>query len=211
MYRILGYADRWTVQQGETISFKVSSELPGQYRARLLRVRNGDSNPKGPGKRVTPVKASFDGEHPARFQETHAGSYVRIDEAAPFRLGSFTVQAWVMPTLPGDRPSAIMGTWNDEDGAGYGLMLDGDGALTLGARRRRGRARADFDRRADAEAALELRRGELRCGDGPGLPDAAAVECLRRRSRRRARRRDRVDPAEGRRRFPDRGLERRQG
>ena len=24
-----------------------------------------------------------------------------------------------------------MGTWNDEDGAGYGLMLDGDGALTL--------------------------------------------------------------------------------
>jgi N,N-dimethylformamidase len=131
MYRILGYADRWTVQPGETISFKVSSELPGKYRARLLRVRNGDSNPKGPGKRVTPVKASFDGEHPARFQETHAGSYVRIDEAAPFRLGSFTVQAWVMPTLPGDRPQAIMGTWNEDDGAGYGLMLDGDGALTL--------------------------------------------------------------------------------
>ena len=55
MYRILGYADRWTVQPGETISFKVSSELPGKFRARLLRVRNGDSNPKGPGQKVTPV------------------------------------------------------------------------------------------------------------------------------------------------------------
>ena len=131
MYRILGYADRWTVQPGETIRFKVSSEMPGRYRARLLRARNGDSNPKGPGKKVTPVPAAFEGEYPARFQKTHAGSYVRIDDAAPFRLASFTLQAVVQPTLPGDRAQAIMGNWDDAAGAGYAMILDGRGAVAL--------------------------------------------------------------------------------
>ncbi|MEX0809437.1 MAG: N,N-dimethylformamidase beta subunit family domain-containing protein [Dongiaceae bacterium] len=131
MYRLLGYTDRWSVQPGQTIAFKVSSELAGKYQARLLRVRNGDSNPKGPGIRTTPVAAAFEGEYPARFQETHAGSYVRIDDASPFQLESFTLQAFLLPTMVGDRPHAIMGNWDDDQGAGYGLILDGQGAVAL--------------------------------------------------------------------------------
>jgi N,N-dimethylformamidase len=131
MFRILGYADRWSVQPGQTIAFKVSSEIAGSYRARLLRVRNGDGSRKGPGIRTMPVAAPFEGEHPARFQPTYAGSYVRIADAAAFRLASFTLQAFVMPTMPGDRPQAIMGNWNDETGGGYALILDENGAAAL--------------------------------------------------------------------------------
>ena len=48
MIPIAGYADRLSVRPGETISFKVSSQLDGPYKARLVRVISGDANPAGP-------------------------------------------------------------------------------------------------------------------------------------------------------------------
>src|SRR6267378_6258908 len=46
--QVVGYGDRLSVQPGETIRFMVSSELPG-YRADIVRLIHGDTNPKGPG------------------------------------------------------------------------------------------------------------------------------------------------------------------
>ena len=46
--RVVGYADRFSIQPGETIKFMVSSEVP-QYRADIVRLIHGDTNPKGPG------------------------------------------------------------------------------------------------------------------------------------------------------------------
>lgn len=45
--------------------------------------------------------------------------------------GSFTVQAWVWPTMPGDRPQALLGIWSEATGRGFGLVLDAGGALAL--------------------------------------------------------------------------------
>ena len=44
-----GYADRLSVAPGETIEFKVSCDEPGSYRADLVRLIHGDTNPVGPG------------------------------------------------------------------------------------------------------------------------------------------------------------------
>jgi hypothetical protein len=46
---IHGYSDRLSVAPGERIEFKVSSEEPGTYRADIVRLIHGDTNPAGPG------------------------------------------------------------------------------------------------------------------------------------------------------------------
>lgn len=46
---IVGYADRFRVEPGETIRFMVSSESPS-YRADIVRLIHGDPNPEGPGR-----------------------------------------------------------------------------------------------------------------------------------------------------------------
>ena len=45
---IVGYADRLSVQPGETIRFMVSSQL-AEYQAAIVRLIHGDPNPRGPG------------------------------------------------------------------------------------------------------------------------------------------------------------------
>ena len=47
MLALTGYADKVSVAPGETIRFMVSSEQSQAYKARLVRVICGDSNPPG--------------------------------------------------------------------------------------------------------------------------------------------------------------------
>jgi N,N-dimethylformamidase len=49
MLRLLGYADRISVAPGDTIRFMVSADGIGRYRARIVRLIQGDCNPAGPG------------------------------------------------------------------------------------------------------------------------------------------------------------------
>jgi len=45
---ISGYSDRLSVRARETIQFMVSYDQPAAYRAQLVRIRCGDTNPGGP-------------------------------------------------------------------------------------------------------------------------------------------------------------------
>jgi N,N-dimethylformamidase beta subunit-like protein len=46
--QVVGYADHLSVEAGGTVRVMVSSELP-RYRADIVRLIHGDTNPKGPG------------------------------------------------------------------------------------------------------------------------------------------------------------------
>ena len=46
---LIGYSDKLSVRQGETISFKVSSTLNKPFSASLKRSISADPNPKGVG------------------------------------------------------------------------------------------------------------------------------------------------------------------
>jgi hypothetical protein len=46
---VTGYADRFSVAPGEPIEFKISCADPGEFDAVVVRLRNGDTNPAGPG------------------------------------------------------------------------------------------------------------------------------------------------------------------
>ena len=109
---VVGYADRLSVRPGETIRFMVSSRFP-QYRADLVRLIHGDTNPSGPGPKETQIESEFNRTFPGRSQDLHAGSYVRVEDHPVLRLsGSFTLQAWVAPPdsrqrAPGSRHQVL--------------------------------------------------------------------------------------------------------
>ena len=135
---VVGYADRLSVQPGETIQFMVSSQLP-QYRADIVRLIHGDPNPLGPGMKEEVIEAPVNRTYPGRHQELVVGSYVTVDDASALRLdGSFTITAWIAATRPGvvgwddSRDyQGILTKWSEVDQRGYGLFLDPDGRLAV--------------------------------------------------------------------------------
>lgn len=138
---IVGYSDKWRAQPGETIRFMVSCRKPA-FRAQLLRVINGDDNPKGPGSKMEEVGSAADGEYPGRVQELNPGSYAVAPGGPPLEAGSFTIQAWIFPTTPGQGLQGIVTKWDEDTGAGYGLFIDEDGALSVRVGRGGGRIEA---------------------------------------------------------------------
>jgi N,N-dimethylformamidase len=135
---IWGYADRLSVAPGEMIEFKVSSAKPGTYRADVVRLVNGDTNPAGPGFKEV-VEATVNGSYPARFQPTDPGSYVLIDDRGQLAVdGPFTLHAFVCPTTPRKGDQIALGRYVKETNSGYALgisngrfcLVVGDGATT---------------------------------------------------------------------------------
>jgi N,N-dimethylformamidase len=96
--KITGYADRFSVAPGETIRFMVSSDAP-RYRADIVRLVHGDTNPEGPGFQEREVKTAVSGEYPGRAQKIHSGSAAIVPNVPA--LQSFTIAAMIWPTLPG--------------------------------------------------------------------------------------------------------------
>jgi N,N-dimethylformamidase len=128
---IHGYCDRLSVAPGEPIEFKVSSEESGAYRADVVRLIHGDTNPAGPGFKEAVVEADVNGEYTSRFQPTDCGSCVVVDDGGELALaGPFTLHAFVMPTTPGKDGQGIMGRFATDTQTGYALTIE-EGALTL--------------------------------------------------------------------------------
>lgn len=98
MLKILGYPDRYGVQQGGEIRFMVSLEEGDSFAARLVRVINGDCNPQGPGLKFSEVAHSGNKRYAGKRQRIDAGSYM-VAPSVP-RLGGFIFTAYVWPTLP---------------------------------------------------------------------------------------------------------------
>jgi N,N-dimethylformamidase len=126
---LLGYADKFSVENGQAIAFKISSELSGRYHAEIVRLRCADHT--GIGLKQTLVDTPVNGDYPARFQPTYAGSYVDVGTPEAFVLAQATLQAYLWPTTPTKAAQALLGTWDDTLKTGYGLILDDAGALAL--------------------------------------------------------------------------------
>ncbi len=78
----------------------VSSAHPS-YRADLVRLVHCDNNPRGPGFKAPMVDSAISGDYAGREQAIRTGSSVQIPYAdALGELDSFTVTAWIMPTMP---------------------------------------------------------------------------------------------------------------
>jgi N,N-dimethylformamidase len=188
MPRVLGYADPLSAAPGETIRFMVGTlDGPRRYRAEIVRVISSDTGPAGPGLKTVTLANPINGEHAGGPQPIDVGSYVRVSHPAAFGgLTRFTVDAHVQPTRiplrPAPRPQMILGTWAEDIGTGWALLLDEAGALAFQAGAGAAPARVSTGvpltarRWHRVSAAVDLAAGTVTLDQAP-LPDhTAAVE-----------------------------------
>lgn len=148
MTRILGCADRVSAMPGETINFMVSCDGIDHYDVALVRIIQGDVNPEGPGYREEEIPHDFGGPLRGRTQPIHMGSYGLVADHEVFRgLTSFGLLAAVWPTMPGHGEQCLLSRQDAEQGTGFKLFLDSDGALAL-------------EIRASAQEAIVVTTGE---------------------------------------------------
>ena len=124
--KVIGYADRMSVAPGERIRFMVSCE-PGvsSYRADIVRLLSGDTQPDGPGYRDETVPSPVSGEHRGRHQAIHAGAFGIVPHHPRFEsLESLSLQVTVYPTLPGARRACVLSKSDPARGTGFALWCD---------------------------------------------------------------------------------------
>ena len=132
MKQIMGYSDKISVRPGETIKFMVSCEKRASYKARVVQIIHGDTNPGGPGYKERAIESAVDGTYEGRKQHIHAGSYAVIRNHRAFdRLSSFSIQAMIWPTTPEKAGQTLISRWSGKSKAGFILSLGGSAGLTL--------------------------------------------------------------------------------
>ncbi len=134
--RITAYGDKWSVQQGERINFYVNCDGPAEYNAQLVQLINGNTDPAGPGLKEIPTDAPFNGTHTGRRQVINSGSYAMVPSRPPLDLESFTIQAYVWPTMPHKvdgywRPGPQAIVSKSIGGQGYGLFINDEAEVEL--------------------------------------------------------------------------------
>jgi N,N-dimethylformamidase len=127
---LVGYTDRLSVAPGDTIRFHVSSDH-ARYRAQLVRLIHGDTNPDGPGFKQVELACAFEGDYAGAHHDIRSGSFAEIpwDDAAP--TTGFTFTAFIRPTLPGRDEQALLSRGDPFGTGGLGVGLDDTGALEL--------------------------------------------------------------------------------
>lgn len=131
MLKIVGYADKISVQPGEELKFMVSTSSQ-RYTASIVRLSGGMTGPDStlPSE---PIPASCAGEYPGRLQATYAGSYGELPLPEGWlEGGEFAVQLWIWPTAPTlGRPQTIWSARSADGKAGADLSLDEQGYLVF--------------------------------------------------------------------------------
>lgn len=126
---VLGYAWPMIASAGEKIAFHLSSATLKTADATLVRVRCADPDPAGPGIRVTEMAAPVNGELGLSHQPLLPGSCAVVADApALVDFQSFTVGAFIWPTMTGTRAQTLISRWQEGIG-GWKVGLDEHGHL----------------------------------------------------------------------------------
>ena len=129
---LLAYCDNNSARPGETIRFMVSAAGCETYRADVVRLGCCDAGQQHPPYRETVIDTPVNGSYPARVQAIAAGSSVLVARAKRLaKLAQLSLLVFVWPTRLGAGRQALMGSWQEGDGCGYGLEIDARGCLSL--------------------------------------------------------------------------------
>ena len=171
--KIVGYANEISVSPGDHIRFMVSCEPDLEsYRADIVRLLSGDTQPGGPGYRDEVLETSVSGEYPARHQETHAGSYAVVDHSEVFSdLRAISLMVTIYPTFSSQRRACVLSKMDHNTGNGFALWTDPRDGLVLcvgdgnGATREISVGRSLIDREWYlVTASVDASKGELSIG-----------------------------------------------
>ena len=109
----------------------ISAEGTSEATIDIVRLVHGDYNTQGPGFIEEVIETELPATLPVRRQYTQNGSYARISDASGIlsNIESFTVYAFIYPTMPGRSRQTIMGSWSVNESKGYGLGINPEGKL----------------------------------------------------------------------------------
>ena len=129
--KVVGYSDTLSLQPDETIQFMVSCDLP-KYRADIVRLIHGDTNPEGPGFKEQEINADINWHYRGRKYSINSGSYVWVPEHSLLGTRSgFTFQCWIYPTTPTKPNQGIFTNWCEATQTGYGVLISDGGMLSI--------------------------------------------------------------------------------
>ena len=122
---LIGYSSELSASSGQQIDFMVSA--PDAFEASIVRLRHEPGSGDSP--RYSWEQIASVGRRPAHEQTLKPGSRVHVQRVDGLLCPqSFTISAWVLPTLLGDNPQMVLGCWNGD--SGFGLFVSSAG-LTL--------------------------------------------------------------------------------
>ena len=129
--RLFGYSDPLTDKAGQPFDFMISAEGTGSVNAEVVRLVHGDFNKDGPGFIEEKVQSDISSKIDVKRQYTQVGSFIAVqDKDNLFSLdSSFTIHAFIWPTLPGNERQTIMGKWSVTNSKGYALGINPEGKL----------------------------------------------------------------------------------
>jgi N,N-dimethylformamidase len=187
MHTLTGYADRWSVRQGDAIRFMISSAGGQNFALRFVRHLCADPNPAGPGYAEIPMPSPLDGTQRGTQQPAWLGSFGHVTALPVDLQGGVRLSATIWPTTPGKGPQGLValriGGWRFALGisAGGGTMAEAtgpDGELV----------RAEVPRRLlqrrwyDVQATLGI-DGAMTVTEAPHTPLGDAAEARARATR----------------------------
>lgn len=126
---LLGYADHFSVEPGQSIEFKVSEQQGRVYSAAIVRIRSADH--AHVGLKTTPLSTPLSQHYRGRIQAVEAGSYVDFGPVSWAMLSAMSSGVHVWSTTPGRREQALLGNWDERAQSGFLLLLDGDGCAAV--------------------------------------------------------------------------------
>ena len=133
---LLGYADKLSVRQGETVSFKVSSTSKKTFKAFLKRSISADPNPKGIGIIEKDASKYFKtSSYKSRVQTFNPGSYAITKNSVKILIKkNLTFSVIIFPTLSSTKEQIILALDNLEiyiNSNGSSAVRVGDNSISI--------------------------------------------------------------------------------
>ena len=131
MHPLTGYAERWSVKQGGSIGFMISSADARPFRLRFVRHRCADPNPDGPGYQEEAMPTPLDGMRDGAAHPATLGSAARARLAIDAQ-GGLRLSATIWPTTPGKGVQGILGVAIDDWRFELAIGSDGGAMASCG-------------------------------------------------------------------------------
>ncbi|MFL2886420.1 MAG: N,N-dimethylformamidase beta subunit family domain-containing protein [Candidatus Pelagibacter sp.] len=133
---LLGYSDKLSVRQGETVSFKVSSTSKKLFKAFLKRSISADPNPKGIGIIEKDASKFFKtSSYQSRVQTFNPGSYAITKNSVKILIKkNLTFSVIIFPTLSSTKEQIILALDNLEiyiNSNGSSAVRVGDNSISI--------------------------------------------------------------------------------
>ncbi len=138
MHALTGYADRWSVEQGDAIGFMVSSADDRDFDLRFVRHLCADPNPAGPGYAEVPMASTLDAMQHGIEQPAYLGSFGHVASLPVDLQRGVSLSATIWPTTPHKGRQGLIalriGEWMfalgiGPDGGAMAEVAGPDGAL----------------------------------------------------------------------------------